>query len=136
MRGAIEAINARDWHRFDEAHAEAVVAYSTGLPEPTKGRAAHREFVQRLLTAFPDLRIEEVRSFGQGDWVCGEFVAKGTHGGPLAGPGGRTIPATGKVGQLQMVGLAKIEGGQIVEERNCIDLLGLLTQLGALPGGP
>ena len=51
-------------------------------------------------TAFPDLHIETVRSFGQGDWVCVEWVVTGTHTGPLMGPGGETIPATNKTARV------------------------------------
>ena len=137
VRATIEAINARDWDGFDSVHAESVVVSTPQTPEPTKGRAAHRESVQVFTTAFPDLRIEEERIFGQGDWLCSERIATGTHKGPLRGAGGQTVPATGKPVRVGLVEVSKVEGGEITEERLYFDLLGMMAQLGLAPeGGP
>ncbi len=130
-----KAVNARDWTRFDELHAESIVEYSPQKPEPSKGIDAHRESMQGLITAFPDMRAENVRAFGQGDWVCTEISFTGTHKGPLAGPGGQTIPATNKPVRMTLCGVAKIEGGRITEEHNYFDLLGMMAQLGLAPEG-
>ncbi|MCJ2531691.1 MAG: ester cyclase, partial [Candidatus Thermoplasmatota archaeon] len=89
-----KAINARDWNRFDELHAESVVDYSPQNPEGLKGIDAHRESVQNLFNAFPDARMEQKSAFGQGDWAVVELTFTGTHKGPLAGPGGQTIQPT------------------------------------------
>lgn len=81
-------------------------------------------------TAFPDLHSEKVRSFGRGEWVCGEFVITGTHKGSLQGPGGKTVPAAGKVVQFPLCIASKFEGGEIVEYHGYFDRLGFLAQLG------
>lgn len=109
--------------------------YSPQTPEPTKGIAPHRESMQGLLTAFPDMQMTEEQSFGQGDWMCVTWTATGTHTGPLAGPGGQTIPPTGKPVRLDLCGVAKVEGGKITEEHNYFDLLGMMAQLGLAPEG-
>ncbi|MEE9593762.1 MAG: ester cyclase [Thermoplasmata archaeon] len=132
-REAIAAFNARDWDLFDELHAESVIVYSSGNPEPSKGRAAHREEAQAYVTAFPDIQFEEERSFGQGEWVCDVYVATGTHTGPLEGPGGQALPATNKPLRLEFCGVTKFEGGKIAEEHNYFDLLGMMAQLGLAP---
>ena len=128
-----EAINAQDWDRFLGLHSESHVLYAPDSPEPRKGREALREWIQGYATAFPDLRVETVRSFGQGDWVCVEWVVTGTHTGPLMGPGGETIPATNKTARVPGSSVFKVEGGEITEDREYYDLLGLMAQLGLVP---
>lgn len=133
-RDAIEAFNARDWKRFDELHAESVIVYAVGAPEPTKGRDPHRAYAETFIAAFPDLRFREERAFGEGDWVCQTFVATGTNRGALTMPGGREIPATNRSVRLKLCTIGKIEGGQITEEQHFWNVLDLLTQLGVAPG--
>ncbi len=134
VREEVEAFNARDWDRYWEIYAESIVHYEAESPEqPVKGQAAFRESNEALITAFPDIRVEVVRTFGQGDWVCQEAVATGTHTGPLKGPGGETIPPTNKPIRIRGCGVYKVEGGEITELRDYGDLLGMMTQLGLAP---
>ncbi len=135
IRTGIDALNARDWEGFDQMHAESVVVYSPQTAEPTKGISAHRDAMQGLLTAFPDLRFKEERSFGQGDGVCTMWTGTGTHTGPLKGPGGQTIPATNKPVRISICSVAKMEGGKLTEEHNYFDMLGMMAQLGVAPEG-
>ena len=128
-----EALNAQDWDRYLGLHAESFVLYAPDSPEPRKGRAALREWIQGFVNAFPDLRAETVRSFGQGDWVCVEYNVSGTHKGPLAGPGGEAIPATNKPIRLPGTVVFKVEGGEITEAHEYYDILGMMAQLGLAP---
>ena len=132
---ADKAFTAKDWDRFLGLHAESVVLYAPPLPEPLKGRAALKEFVQGFVKAFPDLSAEKVRSFGQGDWVAREYRTSGTHHGPLASPDGKTIPATHKRFQISECDVFKVEGGKITEVHLYFDQLGYLAQLGLAPQG-
>lgn len=133
LDAGLEAYNAHDWDRFLELYAESAVIYSPGLPEPLKGLAALREEIETGETAFPDHRMEKVRAFGQGDWVCVEYTMTGTHTGPFKGPGGETIPATNKPVRLQGCVVYKFEGGEIMEEHEYSDQLGMMAQLGLSP---
>ena len=128
------AFNARDWKGFEKLHAKSVVVYGPDSPEPTRGVAAHRRWVEGFIGAFPDLRVRQVRSFGGGDWACAEYVIAGTHEGPLAGPGGQAMPATKKKVQFRLCNVLRFEGGKIAEEIAYFDFLGMLSQLGVLPG--
>jgi predicted ester cyclase len=130
-----KAIDARDWNRFDELHAESVVDYSPANPEGTKGIDAHREAMQNLFNAFPDAHVERTSSFGQGDWAVVELTFSGTHKGPLTGPGGETIEPTNKPAQVKVCSVNKIEGGKITEEHTYFDQLTMLAQLGLAPEG-
>ncbi|MFQ5907641.1 MAG: ester cyclase [Thermoplasmata archaeon] len=130
-----KAVNARDWNRFDELHAESVVDYSPQNPEGTKGIDAHRESMQNLFGAFPDARVEKTSAFGQGEWAVVELTFAGTHTGPLMGPGGQEIPPTNKAAQLKVCSVNKVEGGKIAEEHTYFDQLTMLAQLGITPEG-
>ena len=132
LRDSTEAFRAHDWDRMWEHFAESVVYHGPESPEPLKGRAALREQFEGYWAAFSDFRVK-TDSFGQGDWVCQEYIFTGTHTGPLKGPGGETIPATGKPLRMEGCTLYKFEGGEIVELRDYSDLLGMMTQLGLVP---
>src|SRR6266571_5228371 len=83
--------------------------------------------------AVPDLRTQKDRSFGQGDWVCLETTSSGTHKGPLLGPGGQAIPATGKSFRMKVAGVFKLERRRITEVHEYFDLAGFMAQLGLSP---
>lgn len=126
---ALEAINQRDWKHFASLHAEALVQYSPDRIEPIKGREAVREYLESYVAAFPDVRMEKLRSFGQEDWVCLEFAFSGTHTGPMT-TNGETVPATNKPVRAQETVLLRLADGKIVEVREYYDQLGFLRQLG------
>ncbi len=125
-----EAINARDWDRFDEIFAESSVYTTSDMPEALKGVEAIRQRFMGLVNAFPDGKVEKERSFGQGDSVFLGAYWLGTHDGPLPGPGGQVIPATGKTVRVPLGIMFEVEGGKITETREYWDVLGMLTQLG------
>ncbi|MFQ5907624.1 MAG: ester cyclase [Thermoplasmata archaeon] len=127
------AFNEQDWDAFNNRHAETVVAYSPLTPEPTKGVDPHRESVQGLFRAFPDMTMKQELSFGQGDWVCAVYSLTGTQDGPFQGPGGKEIPPTNKPVEMSFCTALKIENEKIVEERVYFDVLGMMAQLGLAP---
>ncbi len=129
----VEAYNAHDWDRFFEFYAESVVNYAPNLPEPGKGLAALREWFEATETGFPDHRMEKVRAFGQGDYVCLESVWKGTHKGPIRGMKGEEIPATNKSVKNRLTTVFKIEEGKVTENHVYWDQLATFSQLGLAP---
>lgn len=133
MDRAEKAMKARDWDTFDASHAEAVVVHSPTSPEPTRDRQAHREAVQGFVTALPDMKLERVRAFGSGDWICAEHVMTGTNTGPMTGPGGVEIPPTNKPVRLPLLTVGKVVNGEIAEEHVYFDQMGFMAQLGLLP---
>ena len=76
-----DAFNARDWERFLNFHVRSILVQTRGLPEPLKGHEALRQYAQGFIAAFPAIRSEIVRSFGDGNWACVELIA----GGPTMG---------------------------------------------------
>jgi predicted ester cyclase len=53
----------------------------------------------------------------------------GTHLGPFLG-----IEPTGREVEIHVIDIVRVADGRIVAHWNCVDRLGLLAQLGALPG--
>lgn len=139
LRDIVEAhvacFNNHDAAGWGSRYAEDAVLYDPQYPEPLRGRAAIQKDAEDFLAAFPDIR------FSLGTVVSGEGVvalegtATGTHGGPMAGPGG-TVPPTGKVATMPFATFVRFDGdGCIAEERRYYDIAGMLQQLGLLPAG-
>ncbi len=129
-----KALNDHDLDRFLSYHAESALERYPTTPEPVRGRDAIRPGLERLLTAFPDLRLVQERAFGQGDWVTVQGHFTGTQRAPLEAPGGRTFPATNKSIRLPYALVAKIEGGKISELQAYYDMMGMAAQLGLSSG--
>lgn len=121
--------NARSWSMFSEIHSESALMTEPGMA-PYRGRDAILRSYQGMLTVFPDAQMKKIRIFGQHDMVCLEMVASGTHKGPLMGPDGRSFPPTNRKINVEIVAVAKIHDGRIVEFHESYDRLGLLTQIG------
>lgn len=85
------------------------------------------------LTAFPDAKGEVTNQIAEGEQVFTEVTFRGTHTGPLAGPNGMTVPATGKKIDMHVAFVDWFKGGQIQREHGYFDLAGLMQQLGIAP---
>jgi steroid delta-isomerase-like uncharacterized protein len=98
-------------------------------PEPLRGPEAYKGFAAGLRAAFPDLEFTVEDLIAEGDKVVVRWTNRGTHRGALMGlpPTGRRVEGTG-------MWIHRIAGGKIVEEWGQSDVLGLLQQLGAIPG--
>jgi len=80
-------------------------------------------------TAFPDFHntIEEL--IAEGDSVVARLTYRATHRGELFG-----IPATGKAIEYAGVAIFRVRKEQVAEGWVLGDTLGLMRQLGAVPG--
>lgn len=116
-----EAVNAHDFDRFQRFYADSIVWDDPGLAEPVRGPATVGARLKTWVAAFPDLRWNLDRLFGQDDWVCAEFTFTGTHKGPLENPSGVTIPASDRSIRIQAVGVYRMDKDKIVESRIYFD---------------
>jgi predicted ester cyclase len=82
-----------------------------------------------LVAAFPDLRIEIAELSAAGDTVAFRWLGRGTHSGPLAG-----LAPTGRAVEFEGLIVDHLQGGKVVRRWEQYDRLGLLQQLGAVPG--
>lgn len=114
---------------LDEIIAPDYLNHSPGLPNPAPGPAGLKPIVVAMRHAFPDLHYEVLDLvIGEGK-VAVRCTLTGTHRGDFFG-----IPATGKAVKANQFQIEYIRAGQIVEHWRQTDDLGLLRQLGVLPG--
>ncbi|GHO65387.1 hypothetical protein KSC_042790 [Ktedonobacter sp. SOSP1-52] len=119
------------------AIADEVVALDFLERDPFPGQQPGREGLKAVIlmirAAFPDLEWVVDEMVAEGETVASRFTWRGTHRGAFFG-----VPATGK--QIMVTGMVfdRVVEGQLVESQILMDILSLLTQLGAiaLPGEP
>jgi hypothetical protein len=122
------------WDTFRVRHAENVVVYWPGQPDPTKGRHNHDTEAVEFFKTFPDNHLINNPYkifFAQGDYTCTVADFSGTMKGPMKVAGGKVIPPTNKSFHVEFCTIAHWDAkGQILEERLFYDLVGLIKQIG------
>ncbi len=88
-------------------------------------------YLQGPQGAFPDITLQHTNIVEQGDQVVVEFVATGTHLGPLMTPNGE-IEATGKPVTLHVVEIHTWKDGKLVNLVQYQDPTSPLRQIGVL----
>jgi hypothetical protein len=87
---------------------------------------------------FPDQRLVNNPykiMLAQGEWTCTVADFTGTMKGSMTMPDGTVIQPTGKSFHIDFCTVAHWnEHGQIVEENLFYDLMGMLKQIGVMPG--
>jgi predicted ester cyclase len=132
VRTIHEAFNDKDFDRLASCADRAAMMRNV----PFGADLGFREYAESWARAFPDGKIEVRTLVAQGDQVIAELIGRGTHTGPLAGPGG-TISATGRRVELPCVEIYRCRNGKIVEGRAYFDAAHLMAQLGLGAGaGP
>ena len=127
-----DGMTAHDLSSWAAALADDFVAEYPGAPSLDAAQA--RAFNQAFVDAFPDLRFTVHRVIVDGDLAVVHWTGGGTHTAPLATLSGQIIPPTGRAGSVTGVFLVETRNGRIVAERSYWDQMGLLAQLGLLPG--
>ncbi len=92
------------------------------------GAEGVRQQFDALRAAFADFRATILDQIAEEDMVVTRKVFTGTHRGAFQG-----IEPTGRPVEIQVFDIVRVADGKIVEHWNCVDRLGLLAQLGALP---
>jgi steroid delta-isomerase-like uncharacterized protein len=101
-------------------------------PTTFQGKQQFRDFFMAFKTAMPNLAIQPTNTVAAGDQVVVEFVAVGTHTGPLMTPSG-AVPASGNQVSLHVVEIHEWKNGRLSRMVNYQDAMALLMQVGALP---
>ncbi len=122
----------QEWDRLKESHAPNIlVHYPDG--HTTRGIPDHVTELKQIFVFAPDTKISAhpVRIVSAaGDWTSVIGVMEGTFTKPMTGPGGKTIPPTGKRFKLQMVTVGHWTGGTMDEEYLFYDNMGFMKQIG------
>jgi len=71
----LEALDARDWDRYFGLLGDDLEYYHPSMKRPSRGVAAHQRKLDLHVDSFSDYKIDVLRRFGQGDWVCAEWTS-------------------------------------------------------------
>jgi steroid delta-isomerase-like uncharacterized protein len=132
-KALVERYWAEIWTAGGEAAVPELLAddelHHWGVVADTVGRAAFSERLAAFLTAFPDFAIHAEQTIAEDDLVASRWTATATQQGEWLG-----IPPTGNSVKYTGINIFRIACGQVAESWGAADHLGLLRQLGGLPG--
>lgn len=126
LAAAVEAWNAGDGDGYLTLYDPSTVHHGLG-PEPFDQRA-NRGFYEAMWAAFPGAQLTIDDTVAEGDKLALRFHLAGEHKGEFMG-----VPATGRPFLLSGHTIMSFRDGRVIERWTTGDLLGLLTQLGAIP---
>jgi SnoaL-like polyketide cyclase len=122
--------SGQKWDDFRKSHAEDITVH---WPDgrTTKGLATHLEDMKAMFAYAPDTRIKEHPiKIASGEWTAVEGIMEGTFTAPMAVPGGKPIPPTGKAFKLAMTTIGHWVNGVMDEEWLFWDNHAFLQQVG------
>jgi len=122
-----EIVNKGKLEEFNDSNFTKDVVMHMA-PTDIVGIDTAREYYANYLTGFSNITFTIRDVFGQGDKLVKHWNFSGTHTGNFFG-----IPATGKKVSIDGVTLVRMSNGKIAEERDFLDNMDLMTQLGVLP---
>lgn len=93
------------------------------------GRDGVKALTSMLHSAFPDFKARIDDLVAEGDRVVMRQTWSGTHQGEFMG-----IPATGRQVSFGVIDILRMVDGRCAEHWGQMDSMGLMMQLGALPG--
>jgi ketosteroid isomerase-like protein len=131
MDRATDAFFSGEWDTAAKFYAPDAVAVTPDRGEVT-GIDNIVAWTRELIEAFPDARYEPVNEYESGNTAIDEGYFTGTNTGPLQGPTGETIPATGKSVRVRACDIATVENGVITSHRFYYDQMDFLGQLGLM----
>jgi predicted ester cyclase len=114
------------WTTSSPPMLSSTIAVSPGL---RAGRRAPRRTLARRARRFLHIRINIDDIFAADDKVVVRWSSHGTHRGEMQG-----IPPTNRPMTMTGMAIYRFAGGKIVEEWMNNDTLGMLRQLGVIPG--
>ncbi|MGD2154372.1 MAG: ester cyclase [Gemmatimonadales bacterium] len=132
VKRMLERLNAGDIEGFTDVLAPGYVRHCQAMPpelQEIRGRDAMHQWLVSNQATFPDYREGLESLIGEGDFVAWRSRGTGTQRGAL-GP----FPATDRRIDVTIIGMHRLEGGQVVETWTSWDNLAVLMQLGLLPG--
>lgn len=109
--------------------APSFVRHDPGLPFEVRGPAGVAQLHDVLLPAFPDMKLPLEDFVAEGEKVLVRLRVQATHTGQFG-----DMAPTGKKIDIGVLDLFQIRDGVLIEHWALLDNLGMLKQLGALPG--
>jgi predicted ester cyclase len=127
LGAAVEAWNQDERETYLEVYDPAIRHHGLG-PEPLD-QVTNRGSYEAMWAAFPSSQLTIDDTIAEGDQLAARFRLSGEHLGEFMG-----IPATGRPFVLNGQTVMRFRDGRILERWTTADMLGLLVQLGAMPG--
>ena len=122
-----EIINKGKLDMFNDSNfTKTVIMHAS--PSDVVGIDSARSYYANYLTGFTDITFTIKDVFGMDEKLVKHWNFKGKHTGVFFG-----IPATGKNVDIDGVTLVRMENGKIAEERDFLDNLEFMQQLGLIP---
>jgi steroid delta-isomerase-like uncharacterized protein len=128
-----EAFGRSDWDAFGKSLAPNFVYEEITTGRKTEGVDETLKLAKAWKSAFSDACGTADSTYVSGNTVIFEITWTGTHDGPLPMPDGSAVPPSGKPIAVKAVMVSTVDGGKITHQRHHLDMLGLLTQVGAIP---
>jgi predicted ester cyclase len=123
-----EVWNQGDLDRIAEILADDYTRSRAGVAfNNAPGTADDVQFVEMVMSEFPDVQFRIDDIFASGDKVAVRTVTTGTHEGALVDLGG--APATGRSMTRENLAIWRVEFGQLAEQWIVQDNFGMLRQL-------
>jgi len=120
-----EIVNHGKLDMFNDSNFTTDVVMHT-IPEIV-GIDSARAYYANYLTGFSNIKFTIKDVFGQGNKLVKHWNFSGDNTGVFFG-----MPATGKHVSIDGVTLVRMQNGKIAEERDFLDNLDLMTQLGSI----
>lgn len=129
MRSFVEFINSADETLAAKLISPDAIFHVPGQAAPMVGPAGYLAIIGMMRSGFPDIQWTLEETVVEDDRVAARYTMQGTHTGSFFG-----VPATGARVAVQSMGFYRLSGGQFVEEHGLPDMMGLMQQIGAVPG--
>ncbi len=122
-----EVWNQHNVKAMDTYYSTAYIHHDVSGPD-VRTLEDYKNWATMLLTGLSDFKVEINDLIAEPGKAVKQWTATGIHNNSFAG-----IPPTGKKMKFSGVSIYRLEENRIVESWYVYDMLGLLTQLGAMP---
>lgn len=119
-----EGWNAHDPERIVELVSDDMVFESDVTAGPVRGADGVRQFAEKYLAAFPDMRVRVDQQIASPNTVVTRWTATGTHRAHVLG-----VPATGRKVEVHGTDVTVIRDGRVVRSTSTWNAQSLLNQL-------
>lgn len=121
-----EAFSKGDVDVLDELMTPDFVNHNAP-PGMDTGIEGVKQVIRVERTGFPDMNVEIIRDFEDGDFVIQHVRCTGTHTGVAFG-----VPPTGREVSWNEIHVAHVRDGRVCEHWACNDLHSVLMQIGKI----
>ena len=111
----------------DELLADDFMPHNWG--KAGSGKKAMTDAIKRASAGLSDVQMTTEDVIAEGDRVAVRLTSRAVQSGPFMG-----LPASGKPYTIEEIHIFRIRDGKVAEHWHQGDFMGMMTQLGAMPG--